>query len=74
MLFYIYCIKMNRPKEEFYYCTFRHVMAMIDMYTDEKLMESHYMKGESYNSKYFNKSDSGDNVKTITSLKEIEGW
>jgi uncharacterized protein YozE (UPF0346 family) len=44
---------------------------MVARYVDEKNVEKAEMNNEAYESKYFPKREE---VKTITSMKEIEGW
>jgi hypothetical protein len=62
---------MNRPENEFWSAKLSKIIKMIDMYSDEKLIEASAMRNEKYQSKYFSgKTD----VKEIKSLKEIEGW
>lgn len=67
----MYCIKMGRSQDEFWYSSFAQVTTMIDMYSDESQLQASVVNSESYESKYFNKQEE---VKTIQSMKEIEGW
>lgn len=67
----MYCTKMGRSQDEFWHSTFAQVATMIDMYCDELQMKASAMENEHYESKYFNKQEE---IKIITSMKEIEGW
>lgn len=67
----MYCIKMGRSQDEFWYSSFAQVATMIDMYTDELQLQASVMNNEPYESKYFSKQEE---VKSIQSMKEIEGW
>jgi hypothetical protein len=62
---------MKRSEDELWNSSFGHVVAMIDMYLDEKQMQAAAMNNEYYDSKYFMQKQE---AKEIHSLKEMEGW
>lgn len=61
---------MNRPQEEFFRASLAKVLYLIGIWSDEQNMKACAVKGENYNSKYFNIKD---NVETVRSLHDIEG-
>lgn len=62
---------MNRPETEFWEARLSKILKMIDMFMDEKMIESSAMRNEKYQSKYFSHKTE---AKQINSLRDIEGW
>ena len=67
-MFYIYCIKLRRSREEFWRSSFAHVIKMIDIYTDELQVQNSSINNEHYESRYFK-----EDIKTVSSLHDIRG-
>lgn len=62
---------MNRNENELWNSRLTKVLKMVDMYSDRKMLEASAINNKDYDSKYFKRKSE---VKTIKSLKEIEGW
>lgn len=71
MLYYMYCVKLNRSDEDFWHSTLAKITTMIDIYADEQNMKISAMNNEHYESKYFNQSHKLNEIQTITSMSQI---
>ncbi len=67
----MYCIKLRRTQDEFWHSRFSQIVCVVNMYADEQKMEAAIANNEPYESKYFKQQDE---VKEISSMKEIKGW
>lgn len=72
----MFCIKLRRPKEEFWEATLAKIFKILDIYNDEQSMKVALYQGESYHSKYFPLPENESNVIAqneikITSMREM---
>lgn len=72
LFFYLYCFRLNRPEEEFYRSTLSKIMKMLDIANEEAAIKAAEVNNQPYTPHYFGSSQS--ETKTITSMKEVEGF
>lgn len=71
MLYYMYCVKLNRSDEDFWHSTLAKITTMINIYADEQNLKISTMNNECYESKYFSSKNKLNKINTITSMSQI---